>query len=83
MRKIGLATTHILSADGAPTALGRTLAAYFAYRARVLNTFVEPRLMNAHQAKALFYDPHELTTVTVNDAPLHTFARRVDGAFPG
>lgn len=27
------------------------------------------------------YDPHELTSVTINDAPLRTLARRVDGAF--
>lgn len=29
------------------------------------------------------YDPRELTTVTLNNAPLRTLARRVDGAFPG
>ncbi len=29
------------------------------------------------------YDPRELTTVTMNGAPLRTLARRVDGAFPG
>jgi len=28
------------------------------------------------------YDPRELTTVTLNDVPLRTLARRVDGAFP-
>ena len=28
------------------------------------------------------YDPRELTTVTINGAPLRTLARRVDGAFP-
>ena len=28
------------------------------------------------------YDPRELTTITVQDAPLRTLARRVDGAFP-
>lgn len=28
------------------------------------------------------YDPRELTTVTVDGAPLRTLARRVDGAFP-
>ena len=28
------------------------------------------------------YDPRELTTVTMNGAPLRTLARRVDGAFP-
>ncbi|HEY7310789.1 MAG TPA: hypothetical protein VH643_15605 [Gemmataceae bacterium] len=29
------------------------------------------------------YDPRELTTVTLNNAPLRTLARRIDGAFPG
>ncbi len=28
------------------------------------------------------YDPRELTTITVQNAPLRTLARRVDGAFP-
>ena len=28
------------------------------------------------------YDPRELTTVTINGAPLRTLSRRVDGAFP-
>lgn len=28
------------------------------------------------------YDPRRLTTVTTNNAPLRTFSRRVDGAFP-
>lgn len=28
------------------------------------------------------YDPRQLTTVTLGDAPLRTLARRVDGAFP-
>jgi hypothetical protein len=28
------------------------------------------------------YDPRELTTFTLDDAPLRTLARRVDGAFP-
>lgn len=28
------------------------------------------------------YDPHQLTTVTRDELPVRTFARRVDGAFP-
>jgi hypothetical protein len=28
------------------------------------------------------FDPRELTTITVNNAPVRTLARRVDGAFP-
>ena len=28
------------------------------------------------------YDPRELTTITLNNAPLRTLSRRVDGCFP-
>jgi len=102
---------------------------YFSYRADVLNTYVEPRLMNAKKADKVFknlfkelqpscpipmnkqkgkmkrpayltglvnmlieansnslpcdYDPHQLTTATKDNLPVRTFARRVDGAFPG
>ncbi len=101
---------------------------YFSYRADILNTYVEPRLMNVIKARKIFkdlfkelqpscpipmnkqkgtmktpayltglvnilieansnglpcdYDPHQLTTVTRDDLPVRTFARRVDGAFP-
>ena len=37
-----------------PTALGASLRDYFAYRADVLERFVEPHLMNAKEAKRLF-----------------------------
>lgn len=40
--------------DGAPTALAELLTSYFAYRAGALMNYVEPRLMSAAQAKALF-----------------------------
>src|SRR5204863_9130422 len=36
------------------TPLGKTLHAYFKYRADVLNTFVEPRLMTLKRAKQEF-----------------------------
>ena len=101
---------------------------YFSYRADILNTYVEPRLMNATKAGKVFkdlfkelqpscpipmnkqkgkmkkpayltglvnmlveensnglpcdYNPHQLTTVTKENLPIRTFARRVDGAFP-
>jgi hypothetical protein len=101
---------------------------YFSCRADILNTYVEPRLMNATKAGKVFkdlfkelqplcpipmnkqkgemrmpayltglvnmlveansnglpcdYDPHQLTTVTKDNLPVRTFARRVDGAFP-
>lgn len=115
-------------ADGSPTHLATDLAAYFTARARLLVEHVEPRLMNAERAGAVFnelhrivkpmcplplnkqkgdkkaaafltgivnmlveqhssgmpcdYDPRQLTTITKDGAPLRTFARRVDGAFP-
>ena len=123
----GLGTQHLF-AEGALTPTGRTLFNYFEHRAGVLNSYVQPRLMDAERAKAQFdrllnelnpkcplpmnkqtgdkkapayltgivnmlveayseghpcdYDPRRLTTVTANNAPLRTFARRVDGAFP-
>jgi hypothetical protein len=107
---------------------GDLLQDYFSYRANILNTYVEPRLMNVAKARKVFkelfkdlrpscpipmnkqkgtmkmpayltglvnmlveansnglpcnYDPHQLTTITKNDLPVRTFARRVDGAFP-
>jgi hypothetical protein len=126
---LGLTASHLMNDLAQPTVLGNQLLEYYQHRANVLNTYVEPRLMDASQAKALFddlqgrfptkravpknkqkrekkapafltacinmlieanaegfpcnYDPRELTTVTFNDAPLRTLARRVDGAFPG
>lgn len=40
--------------DQAPTKLGSTLREYFAHRANVLENFVEPRLMDADEARILF-----------------------------
>ncbi|MFA6134930.1 MAG: hypothetical protein WC869_13020 [Phycisphaerae bacterium] len=51
---IGLRTGHIVTPKGAPTDFGQLLVAYFGYRAEVLNKFVEPRLMDAEDAKRLF-----------------------------
>lgn len=52
--QIGLGTGHVVDPNGKPTTLGEALTAYFAYRADVLNTFVEPRLMDAKQAAEAF-----------------------------
>ena len=117
-----------LLVEGVSTQLADDLSDYFMERARVLENEVEPKLMDAAQAQALFeklrdkfhpncplpmnkqrgdmravafltaivniliehyseglpcnYDPRELTTITLGEAPLRTFARRVDGAFP-
>lgn len=129
LKQLGLADTHICQPDGTPTTFGQLLLEYVAYRADVLNTYVEPRLMDLDRAKQVYeslfvepqpkrpaplnkqrgekrtiayltaivnmiiesrigeadcnYDPRHLTTFTLNEMPLRTFARRVDGAFPG
>lgn len=43
-----------IEAGRAATPLGQTLADYFEYRAATLQHHIEPRLMNAEQAEALF-----------------------------
>jgi hypothetical protein len=53
MKSLGLTADHLVQ-DGKPTELAANLEAYFEYRANVLNTYVQQRLMNAEQAKALF-----------------------------
>ncbi len=129
MESLGLSAGHLMNEKGRPTKLGKSVLGYFEHRASMLNHFVEPRLMDAAKAKALFerlqsklrskrlhpmnkqkgdkkapayftscinmlieanaeglpcdYDPRELTTITLNKAPMRTLARRVDGAFPG
>jgi hypothetical protein len=128
LEKLGLEYSHLVDEKGKATEFGQTLQDYYRYRARVLNRFVEPRLLNAGEAARLFrehkrrlaptcplpmnkqkgdkkaeacftglinmlieanaggypcdYDPRELTTITANNVPLRTLARRVDGAFP-
>jgi len=53
--KSGLRADHILTED-TPTPLGEILKKYFEYRASVLNTYVEPRLMDASKAAQVFND---------------------------
>ena len=134
-----LTAAHLVEEGGhTPTRFGELLVSYFEYRAEILNTALEPLLMDVEEArrthetlvfgerpqgrafreppmnkqkgekKAVAYltaiinrliedtlleenasdlpcdfDPHVLTTATLNGAPLRTLARRVDGAFPG
>ncbi len=54
LRALQLDATPLFSADGATTSLGSRLMAYFAVRAEVLNRDVEPALMEAREAAALF-----------------------------
>lgn len=56
LESIGLSTKHITSRGGKPTRFGQQILDYFAYRADVLNTFVEPRLMDAAKAQQTFED---------------------------
>lgn len=49
-----------------------------AYLTGIINMLVEANAEGIEPD----YDPRELTTVTINGAPLRTLARRVDGAFP-
>lgn len=53
MQNLDLDVRH-LTENGVPTALGQLLEDYFQYRADVLNTYVEPRLMDAEAARTLF-----------------------------
>ncbi|MBI2440642.1 MAG: hypothetical protein HYV35_04640 [Lentisphaerae bacterium] len=49
-----------------------------AYLTGIVNMLIEANAAG----KPCDYDPRALTTVAVNSAPLRTFARRMDGAFP-
>lgn len=51
---LGLDASRLHGADGEPTQLGRTLGAYYAYRADALNNSVEPSLMTVDRARELF-----------------------------
>ena len=54
LNSLELSPTYLVSARGEPTELGRTLLDYLAFRADVLNRYVEPRLMDASEAKRQF-----------------------------
>ena len=49
-----------------------------AFLTGIINMLIEANAMGL----PCDYDPRELTTITINGAPLRTLARRVDGAFP-
>lgn len=54
LRNAGLETHHVVEADGSPTAFGEQLVAYAQFRADTLNGVVEPNLMDAPTAAALY-----------------------------
>lgn len=49
LEKLGLSANHIAKKDD-PTAFGKDLLAYFQHRAKTLNEFVRPRLMDKERA---------------------------------
>ncbi len=54
LQSINLSSSHLFGPTGTPTDLGRQVLEYYTYRADILNRVVEPLLMNALQATALF-----------------------------
>lgn len=54
LRKLGLKSDHVATKGGKPTTFGALLTDYYEYRAHVLNDHVEPRLMDAKRARAVF-----------------------------
>lgn len=54
MKDADLNPDYIGNTSGIPTEIGKKLGEYFKYRADKLNTFVEPRLMDAARAKREF-----------------------------
>jgi hypothetical protein len=52
-RKLGLSSDHLVH-GGQLTERGALLCQYFAYRADVLDNFVQPRLMDAKRAEAVY-----------------------------
>lgn len=54
MEGLGLRSDHIVNKRNRLTKFGKTLLGYFEYRADILNTYVEPRLMNVEQARQIF-----------------------------
>ncbi len=56
LKELGLDVSEVTDAEGRCTEFGDSLHAYFQHRADVLDNQVEPRLMDAERAKAVFED---------------------------
>ena len=61
---LGLGSEHLYSHDGSKTEIGIRLHRYFEHRAEVLNTFVEPRLMDADAARNAFEELRDRQSYT-------------------
>jgi hypothetical protein len=55
----GLTSHHLWNDRSTPSTLAQNLVAYFDYRATLLNTYIEPRLINAERAATVFHDLHQ------------------------
>ena len=54
LKQLSLSAAHVANTKGEPTEFGKTLHAYFEHRAKVLNEYVRPRLMNKERAAKEF-----------------------------
>lgn len=54
LEALGLDPDPVIGANDRPTAFGKLLISYFKHRAKVLNTFVEPRLMDVARARKAY-----------------------------
>ena len=57
--KLSLDSQHLFDRKGNATEFGCIICSYFAYRARVLEKFVEPLLMTAEEAKEIFKELYQ------------------------
>lgn len=64
MSLTGLASKHLETNAHIPTELATLLRDYFDYRAEILNTFVEPRLMDVDRASQVFHDLQSILNPT-------------------
>jgi hypothetical protein len=54
LKSLNLSVAHVADSKGRPTAFGAMLRDYFAHRAKILNEYVRPRLMNKKRAAKEF-----------------------------
>lgn len=64
LRSVGLGVQHLVADDGKPTGMGVKLLEYFDHRALTLNTYVEPKLMNAEVARTVYEETQKRLSPT-------------------
>jgi len=60
LKALNLSAAHVVDRSGKPTKFGALLRDYFAHRAKVLNEYVRPRLMNKERAAKEFATLREI-----------------------